>query len=222
HMLPSVEPFGVPSRSIGQLRGNRNFVGTRGPAVSGTLSWSQVFPFCHVGCKATVLLRPGLGEYGLTWCHASFVLAALCPRLGEPLSALHDAALCFPLGEPLSVFSGRHLMTRRLVLNLHCHGLVDGRYMARKSGSKREHVFSGFFYSLFFQMSGGYEDQHSLMLSLHFLWLFSRRRGSSVPARVHGSFCGATPVEFDKYSKALYPPSYHAYLGLHYHLDSRT
>ncbi|KAF2597361.1 hypothetical protein F2Q68_00011239 [Brassica cretica] len=47
-----------------------------------------------------------------------------------------QAALCFPLGEPLSVFSGRHSMTRRLVLNLLLHGHVDGRYMARKSGSK--------------------------------------------------------------------------------------
>ncbi|KAH0868802.1 hypothetical protein HID58_075824, partial [Brassica napus] len=37
-----------------------------------------------------------------------------------------QAALCFPLGEPLSAFSGRHSMTRRLVLNLFCHGHVDG------------------------------------------------------------------------------------------------
>ncbi|KAF3592049.1 hypothetical protein DY000_02021237 [Brassica cretica] len=37
-----------------------------------------------------------------------------------------QAALCFPLGEPLSAFSGRHSMTRRLVLNLRCHGHVDG------------------------------------------------------------------------------------------------
>ena len=26
-MFPSVEPFGVPSRSMGQLRGNKTFVG---------------------------------------------------------------------------------------------------------------------------------------------------------------------------------------------------
>ncbi|KAF2559573.1 hypothetical protein F2Q68_00016783 [Brassica cretica] len=37
-----------------------------------------------------------------------------------------NTALCFPLGEPLSAFSGRHSMTRRLVLNLLCHGHVDG------------------------------------------------------------------------------------------------
>ncbi|KAF2570093.1 hypothetical protein F2Q70_00003871 [Brassica cretica] len=29
-------------------------------------------------------------------------------------------------------------------------------------------------------------------------------------------------MEFDEYSKALYPPSYQAYLGFHYHLDSRA
>ncbi|KAF2563772.1 hypothetical protein F2Q70_00017286 [Brassica cretica] len=49
---------------------------------------------------------PGFGEYGLTWSHIAgvhkdevillfasrrgVVLAALCPRLGEPLSAFHD------------------------------------------------------------------------------------------------------------------------------------
>ncbi|KAH0898808.1 hypothetical protein HID58_048376 [Brassica napus] len=67
--VASVEPFGIPSKSIGQLRGNRTFVGRV------VLHWSQVFPFGHVGCilsksidygdillrpggKATVLLRP--------------------------------------------------------------------------------------------------------------------------------------------------------------------
>ncbi|KAF3488126.1 hypothetical protein F2Q69_00053297 [Brassica cretica] len=38
------------------------------------------------------------------------------------------------------------------------------------------------------------------------------------PALGQGSFRGTTPVEFDKYSKALYPPSYQVYLGFHYHL----
>ncbi|KAH0898840.1 hypothetical protein HID58_048408 [Brassica napus] len=72
-----------------------------------------------------------------------------------------QAALCFPLGEPLSALSGRHSMTRRLFLNLLCHGRADGR--------------------------GG---------------------AAVFPALGLGSFRGTTPVEFDKYSKALYPPSY--------------
>ncbi|KAH0898708.1 hypothetical protein HID58_048276 [Brassica napus] len=38
-----------------------------------------------------------------------------------------QAAPCFPMGEPLSAFSGRHSMTRRLFLNLLCHGHVDGK-----------------------------------------------------------------------------------------------
>ncbi|KAF3542707.1 hypothetical protein DY000_02007063 [Brassica cretica] len=33
-----------------------------------------------------------------------------------------QAALCFSLGEPLSAFSGSHLVTRHLVLNLPCCG----------------------------------------------------------------------------------------------------
>ncbi|KAF2561960.1 hypothetical protein F2Q70_00017521 [Brassica cretica] len=37
-----------------------------------------------------------------------------------------------------------------------------------------------------------------------------------------GSFRGTTPMEFDEYSKAFYPPRYQAYLGFYYHLDSRT
>ncbi|KAH0884008.1 hypothetical protein HID58_060104 [Brassica napus] len=60
-----------------------------------------------------------------------------------------QAALCFHLGEPLLAFSGRHSMTRRLFLNLLCHGRADGRFLSRNN-----------------------------------------------------------PVKFDKYSKALYPPSY--------------
>ncbi|KAF3559567.1 hypothetical protein F2Q69_00012877 [Brassica cretica] len=74
-----------------------------------------------------------------------------------------QAALCFPLGEPLSAFSGRHLMTRRLFLNLLCHGGISG-YMARKSGSKVVGTLDlepgswdpepG--------TQRGYEDQHSL------------------------------------------------------------
>ncbi|WZZ35191.1 hypothetical protein YC2023_018592 [Brassica napus] len=81
-----------------------------------------------------------------------------------------QAALCFPLGEPLSALSGRHSMTRRLFLNLLCHGGISG-YMARKSGS-------------------------------------NRGRAAVFPALGQGSFRRTTPVEFDKYSKALYPPRY--------------
>ncbi|KAH0867438.1 hypothetical protein HID58_074460, partial [Brassica napus] len=162
HPFPSVEPFGVPSRSMGELRGNKTFVARE------VLQFLLVsFLFFHFGCIfsksgdcGNILLRsggsriyppetwrfvglvprnsefvelillepegfgdgtpcvllffqvkqqyfsvPGLGEYGLTWSHA---------------------ALCFPLGEPLSAFSGRHSMTRRLVLNLRCHGHPRG------------------------------------------------------------------------------------------------
>ncbi|WZZ27104.1 hypothetical protein YC2023_010505 [Brassica napus] len=42
------------------------------------------------------------------------------------------------------------------------------------------------------------------------------------PALGQDSFRGTTPTELDEYSKALYPPSYQAYIGFHYHLDSRT
>ncbi|KAH0892944.1 LOW QUALITY PROTEIN: hypothetical protein HID58_055373, partial [Brassica napus] len=74
------------------------------------------------------------------------------------------AALCFPLGEPLSAFSGRHSMTHRLVLNLLCHRHV---YQGTWPGKAvREHVLSGFFYSHLLQMSRGYEDQHSLIISI--------------------------------------------------------
>ncbi|KAH0899380.1 hypothetical protein HID58_048948, partial [Brassica napus] len=67
-----------------------------------------------------------------------------------------QSALCFPLGEPLSVFSGRHSMTRRLVLNLLFHGHVDGKVYQGTWPRKavREHVFSGFFYSHLLQMRG--------------------------------------------------------------------
>ncbi|KAH0936331.1 hypothetical protein HID58_013448 [Brassica napus] len=36
----------------------------------------------------------------------------------------------------------------------------------------------------------------------------SRGRAALFPALGQGSFRGPTPMEFDKYSKALYPPSY--------------
>ncbi|KAF3541766.1 hypothetical protein F2Q69_00023309 [Brassica cretica] len=159
----------------------------RGPAVSGPLSWSQVFPFGHVGCIFSksvdyrdILLRAGgSGIYPPeTWRFPDvgellYYLAddlctsgvwsniALHTRMALPvcfyffrlLSTSHwvshsqrftmslnvQAGLCFPLGEPLSAFSGRHSMTRRLFLNLLCHGHVDGSisgYMARKSSSK--------------------------------------------------------------------------------------
>ncbi|KAH0903434.1 hypothetical protein HID58_042937 [Brassica napus] len=99
-----------------------------------------------------------------------------------------QAALCFPLGEPLSAFSRRHSMTRRLFLNLPCHGHADGKvYQGTWPGKTVEHVFSGFFYSPLLQMSRG-------------------RRSSSVPGAWAGFLSWNNPVKFDKYSKALYPP----------------
>ncbi|KAH0858855.1 hypothetical protein HID58_087116 [Brassica napus] len=74
------------------------------------------------------------------------------------LLLLHRAALCPHLGEPLSAFSGRQFIIRRLFLNLLCHG--HGTWPGKEV---REHVFLGFFYSHLLQMSRGYEDQHSLM-----------------------------------------------------------
>ncbi|KAG2266853.1 hypothetical protein Bca52824_073932 [Brassica carinata] len=41
------------------------------------------------------------------------------------------------------------------------------------------------------------------------------------PALGQGSFRGTTPTELDEYSKAFYQPSYQAYIGFHYYLDSR-
>ncbi|KAF3561849.1 hypothetical protein DY000_02016271 [Brassica cretica] len=229
----------------------------RGPAVSGPLSWSQVFPFGHVGCIFSksvdyrdILLRPGgsgiyppetwrfpdVGE--LLYCLADDLCTsgvwrniALHTRTALPvcfyffrlLSASHwvshsqrftmslnvQAGLCFPLGEPLSAFSGRHSMTRRLFLNLLCHGHVDGRYMARKSGCKVVGTLD--------LEPGSWDPEPGS-------WNPEPRGGRAAVflALGQGSFRGTTPMEFDEYSKAFYPPRYQAYLGFHYHLDSRT
>ncbi|WZZ70549.1 hypothetical protein YC2023_081919 [Brassica napus] len=81
--------------------------------------------------KATVLLRP--------WAWRVWVDVVSCD-FGNILvhrKELTWAALCFPLGEPLSAFSGRHSMTRRLVLNLRCHGHVDGIEFLRPQAGHR-------------------------------------------------------------------------------------
>ncbi|KAH0898779.1 hypothetical protein HID58_048347, partial [Brassica napus] len=72
HMLPSVEPFGVPSRSIGQHRGNRTFVGRVVLQFRVLLAGLKYFPFVILDVKQQYFSVPGLGEYGLTWSHASF------------------------------------------------------------------------------------------------------------------------------------------------------
>ncbi|KAF3564390.1 hypothetical protein DY000_02015791 [Brassica cretica] len=95
--------------------------------------------------KATVLLRPWAWrvrvdvvscDFGprLTWLLSAPAWVSHSQRFTMPFNV--QAAVCFPLGEPLSTVSGHHLMTRRLVLNLLCHGHVNGWYMARKSGSE--------------------------------------------------------------------------------------
>ncbi|KAF3592057.1 hypothetical protein DY000_02021238 [Brassica cretica] len=65
HPFPSVEPFGVPSRSMGELRGNKTFVGREVlQFLDGT---PCVLLFFQV--KQQYFSVPGLGEYGLTWSH---------------------------------------------------------------------------------------------------------------------------------------------------------
>ncbi|KAH0893308.1 LOW QUALITY PROTEIN: hypothetical protein HID58_055737 [Brassica napus] len=78
-------------------------------------------------------------------------------------------------------------------------------YMARNSGSK-DYVFSGFFYSPLLQMSRGISTPSS-RVSI-FSGSFAGGGAAVFPALGQGSFRRTTPVEFDKYSKALYPLSY--------------
>ncbi|KAH0862653.1 hypothetical protein HID58_079864, partial [Brassica napus] len=103
------------------------------------------------------------------------------------------------------------LVEARCLGNLERHvALASSRsisgYIARKSGSKWEHVFSGFFYSPLLQMSRGYEDKESLII---FSGSFAGGRATMFPALGQGFFRGTTPMEFDECSKALCPPSYH-------------
>ncbi|KAF3505583.1 hypothetical protein F2Q69_00005985 [Brassica cretica] len=117
-----------------------------------------------------------------------------------------QAALCFPLGEPLSALSGRHSMTRRLFLNLLCHGRADGRYMARKGGSKVGRTVDPEPGS-WDPEPGSWNPEPGTQRFGSSFW--KNGGGAAVfPALGLGSFRGTTPVEFDKYSKALYPPSY--------------
>ncbi|KAG2282785.1 hypothetical protein Bca52824_054005 [Brassica carinata] len=57
--VASVEPFGIPSRSIGQLRGNRTFVGRVVLQFLALLAGLKSFDFCYLGC---ILLKSG--DYG--------------------------------------------------------------------------------------------------------------------------------------------------------------
>ncbi|KAF3585891.1 hypothetical protein F2Q69_00030630 [Brassica cretica] len=118
-----------------------------------------------------------------------------------------NTALCFPLGEPLSAFSGRHSMTLRLVLNLLCHGHVDGSisgYMARKSGSKVVGTLDPEPGS-WVPEPGSWDPEPGSWDPEHVSWNPEPRGGGAVVFPAVGQ---TTPVEFDKYSKALYPPSY--------------
>ncbi|WZZ27668.1 hypothetical protein YC2023_011069 [Brassica napus] len=132
-----------------------------------------------------------------------------------------QAALCFPLGEPLSAFSRRHSMTRRLFLNLPCHGHADGKvYQGTWPGKTVVRWSEPWIWNLeagIRNLEAGTRDPE--------VWLFlldELRRSSSVPGAWAGFLSWNNPVKFDKYSKALYPPCDQVYLGFHYHFDART
>ncbi|KAF3579992.1 hypothetical protein DY000_02030973 [Brassica cretica] len=222
-----------------------NFGGTRGPEVSGPLSWSQVFPLCYRGCLflksgdyGNILLRPGgSGIYppgtrrfwGIPFRNME---VPGCWR--APLSALQMTFVPLAYGAIFLLFApGRHSMCasilsgilicsysmdfllcrRRSMTRSSCSlpplGGISG-YMARKSGSKVVGTLD--------LEPGSWDPEPGTQRGMRtstpccrvsiFSGSFAGGGAAVFPALGQGSFRGTTPIEFDKYSKALYPPSY--------------
>ncbi|KAF3547523.1 hypothetical protein DY000_02008237 [Brassica cretica] len=214
------------------------------PGVSGTLSWSQVFLFCHLGCIfsksgdcGNILLRSeGSGIYppetwrfvGLVPMNPEFVelillkpegfgvdpsetwrfpdagelLVSTLPMTFVPLAyeqyfcSLHqDGTPCVLLFFQGLAFSGCHSMTRRLVLNLLWHMHVDGIFLCVLPLGLTLNLFTPAFLLVVSSLRN---------LERHVALASSRGGGAAVfPVLGQGSFRGTTPVEFDKYSKAM-------------------